>query len=217
MSTPSSFDASVDPRPPAAARARLAHLEGKRDLLMTLHRKKTGELAKVMEYLGMADAVEQALDQLSAQLFGRLVRILEEKLSLALQEVLEQPLALKVTRAYKRGVATLGFHVERHGQPEDIMQGQGGSVVNILSVGLRLLALTTLDAARHRRLLVLDEPDCWLRPELVPRLVQIIHEAGRALGFQVLLISHHDVSAFERFQGIGVCVVGEEHCSGGCQ
>jgi ABC-type glutathione transport system ATPase component len=127
------------------------------------------------------------------------VQILEEKLTLALQEVLEQPLALKVTRDYKRGGATMSFHVERNGQSEDIMRGQGGSVVNVLSVGLRMFALTTLDPAEHRRFLVLDEQDCWLRPDLVPRLVKIVHDAGTALGFQVLMISHHDVSAFEQF------------------
>jgi hypothetical protein len=113
--------------------------------------------------------------------------------------VLEQPIVLKVSRDYKRGVATIGFHVERNGRPEDIMKGQGGSVVNILSAGLRMFALTTLDPLIHRRFLVLDEQDCWLRPDLVPRLVKIVHDAGRARGFQVLLISHHDVSAFEQY------------------
>jgi predicted ATPase len=68
-----------------------------------------------------------------------------------------------------------------------------------MSVGLRMLALATLDEAEHRRFLVLDEQDCWLRPDLVPRLVKIVHEAGQALGFQVLMISHHDVSLFERY------------------
>jgi hypothetical protein len=33
----------------------------------------------------------------------------------------------------------------------------------------------------------------------VPRLVKMVHDAGRALGFQVLMISHHDVSIFERY------------------
>jgi DNA repair exonuclease SbcCD ATPase subunit len=31
----------------------------------------------------------------------------------------------------------------------------------------------------------------------VPRLVGIVREAARTLGFQVLMISHHDVRAFE--------------------
>ena len=79
------------------------------------------------------------------------------------------------------------------------MKGQGGSVVNILSVGLRMLALTTLDKTKHQRFLVLDEQDCWLRPDLVPRLVKIVRDAGRAMGFQVLMISHHDPAVFRRY------------------
>jgi hypothetical protein len=199
MNTPSYGEAAAEPCPPTKARTKLEQLQGKRDLLRSQREDKAEKLEKMTAYLGIADTVAQALDKLSEQLFGRIVKILEEKLTLALQEVLEQPIVLKVNRDYKRGVATISFHVERNGQPEDIMKGQGGSVVNILSVGLRMFALTTLDPAVHRRFLVLDEQDCWLRPDLVPRLVKIVHEAGLALGFQVLLISHHDVSAFERY------------------
>jgi len=72
----------------------------------------------------------------------------------------------------------------------------GGSVANILSVGLRLFALTSLDEAVHRRFLVLDEQDCWMQPEIVPRFVKIIQQAAKALNFQILMISHHDSSLF---------------------
>jgi hypothetical protein len=199
MSTPPVSKAVAAIPPPTQAQAKLRQLEGKRDLVQKNREAKADELQKVTAYLDISDAVDQALDKLSEQLFGRIVKILEEKLTLALQEVLEQPIVLKVNRDYKRGGATMSFHIERNGQPEDVMKGQGGSVVNILSVGLRMFALTTLDPAVHRRFLVLDEQDCWLRPDLVPRLVKIVHEAGRALGFQVLLISHHDISAFEQY------------------
>src|SRR5690606_41403701 len=75
----------------------------------------------------------------------------------------------------------------------------GGSVANVLSVGLRLFALTTLDEKNHRRFLVLDEQDCWIRPDIVPRFVKIIHQAAKALNFQVLMISHHDAAVFEEY------------------
>jgi hypothetical protein len=199
MNTPPSSWSAAGLPPPTQAQDKIRQLEGKRHLVQRNREAKAAELQKVTAYLGIADAVDQALDKLTEQLFGRIVKILEEKLTLALQEVLEQPIMLKVNREYKRGGATISFHIERNGKPEDIMKGQGGSVVNILSVGLRMFALTTLDSTVHRRFLVLDEQDCWLRPDLVPRLVKIVHEAGRALGFQVLLISHHDVSAFEQY------------------
>ena len=62
-----------------------------------------------------------------------------------------------------------------------------------------MFALATLDEKTHRRFLVLDEQDCWPRPDLVPRLVKIVHDAGWALGFQVLMISHHDAESFRQY------------------
>jgi hypothetical protein len=179
--------------------SKLNSLIGQRDLIQRDRNLHAEDLEKISAYLGIADGVEQALEKLSEQLFGQIVTILEEKLTLALQEVLDQAIKLKVKRDYKRGGATMSFHIERNGHEEDIMKGQGGSVANILSVGLRMFALTTLDSNVHRRFLVLDEQDCWLRPDLVPRLVKIVHEAGRALGFQVIMISHHDISAFQQY------------------
>jgi DNA repair exonuclease SbcCD ATPase subunit len=88
------------------------------------------------------------------------------------------------------------FTIERDGETEDILTGQGGSVCNVISVGLRLIALSQLDEKQHRRFLVLDEQDCWLRPDLVPRLMAIIHKVARKLQFQVLVISHHSVDIF---------------------
>jgi len=165
--------------------------------------KKSLHLAKrfaaLNDYLAVADKVTVALGQLSEQLFQKLLGVVQDKLTIALQEILEQPIQLKANAEFKRGAASVEFWVERDGNKEDILKGQGGSVANILSVGLRMFALTTLDEARHRRFLVLDEQDCWLRPDLIPRLVKIVHEAGSALGFQTLMISHHDVALFERY------------------
>ncbi len=62
-----------------------------------------------------------------------------------------------------------------------------------------MFALATLDPEKHRPFLVLDEQDCWLQPALVPKLVKIIHDASRALGFQVMLISHHDPAHFAAY------------------
>jgi hypothetical protein len=157
------------------------------------------EFGRLNDYLSVAENVTVALEQLSEQLFQSLLGVVQEKLTIALEEILEQPLQLKASAEFKRGAASVEFWIERSGQPEDILKGQGGSVANILSVGLRMFALTTLDESQHRRFLVLDEQDCWLRPDLIPRLVKIVHEAGRALGFQTLMISHHDVALFERY------------------
>jgi len=192
-------ETNMSASPPEKVRNKLELLQERRRLLEQKRIAKSAELQKVTDYLGIADAVDDALEALSEELFGKLVKVLEAQLTKALEEVLDQPIELKVTRDYKRGGATMSFHVERDGNPEDIMKGQGGSVANILSVGLRMFALKTLDPAAHDRFLVLDEQDCWLRPDLVPRLVKIVQEAGRTLGFQVLMISHHDIKVFRPY------------------
>ncbi len=183
----------------ADARRRADRLVDKRDDRVRQSQELAGRFDKLNAYLAVADKITVALEQLNEQLFQQLLCVVEEKLTIALQEILEQPLKFKAQAGFGRGTATVEFSIERDGNEEDINRGQGGSVANIISVGLRMFALTTLDATRHRRFLVLDEQDCWLRPDLVPRLVKIVQEAGQALGFQVLMISHHDVTIFEQY------------------
>jgi ABC-type glutathione transport system ATPase component len=194
----------------------MTKLADRRDGHLRERERISKELERVVSQLDRAPRVTQALEALQGELFKSLTAVLESKLSIALQEVLEQPIVFKAVPADRRNQIEIDFSIERNGQPEDIMKGQGGSVANVLSVGLRLFALNTLDPAAHRRFLLLDEQDCWLRPDLVPRLVKIIHDASEALGFQVLLISHHDfeplrayvdkVYVFTPEQGSGVSV-----------
>ena len=187
------------PQRPAALRRRVDEIRGRRNGLAAEHERAARQLEEQRRYLELAPKVDDALEALGHELFGKLADILERQLTFALQEVLGQAIRLKVKRQFKRGTATMGFHIERGGEAEDILRGQGGSVANILSVGLRIFALSQLDGARHRRFLVLDEQDCWLAPDRVPHLVKVVASAGRSLGFQVIMISHHDAAAFERY------------------
>ena len=156
-------------------------------------------LGGLKSYLLLAPEVSDALKTLGAELFEQDIRVLEEKMTIALQEVLQQPVRFRAETGFRGNVATVDFSIERDGNVEDIRRGQGGSVHNVLSVGLRMFALTMLDDELHRPFLMLDEQDCWLQSELVPRLVKIVHQAGKELGYQVIMISHHDLSCFEEF------------------
>jgi ABC-type glutathione transport system ATPase component len=186
-------------RPAAEARRRVHVLLDRHKQRQRRSVKLASEFDELNAYLAIAGDVTLALEQLNQQLFQQLLSVVETNLTVALQEILEQPLRLKAKTEFKRDMAAVEFCIERDGEEEDILRGQGGSVANILSVGLRMFALTTLDESQHRRFLVLDEQDCWLRPDLVPKLVKMVHDAGQALGFQVLMISHHDRAIFERY------------------
>ena len=178
---------------------RLAVLRGRLDSTRQQLATREAEVAAVRRASAIAADVTAALELLSRQMLDDLTAQMRESLTLALGEVLNQPLQVGTEVEYKNNALKLTFSILRGENEEHIMRGQGGSVINVLSVALRLFAVRTLDPASHRPFIVLDEQDCWLRPDLVPRLTSIIHQAARALGFQVLIISHHDVALFEPY------------------
>jgi len=187
------------PASPLELRQRWQTLRARQEVLRERQEQTRRHLAEVTAFLQKAPEVAQRLDALSQHLFGDILAEVERNLTYALQEVLEQNLKVVSTTEVQRGKATISFSVARDGRQEDILTGQGGSVCNIISVGLRLIALSQLPEQQHRRFLILDEQDCWLRPDLVPRLMSIIHTIARKLNFQLLVISHHDLSLFREY------------------
>ncbi len=153
-------------------------------------------LATVTEFLDMSPRVAARLEELTRELFGAVLDEIETDLTHAVREILGQDRKVVSRRDVKNNRLHIEFEMEQDGRAEDILTGQGGSVCNILSVGLRLIALSQLDPGAHRPFLVLDEQDCWLRPDLVSGFVRLIAAIAERLDLQVLYISHHPVDHF---------------------
>ena len=192
-------NAVTEARGARALENRLQQLVWHRDEKQKRQRAIVRQLKQIDSYLEISGEVTEALQQLGDRLFNETLKVLENKLTIALREVLQQPIQFRAIAGFKNSSAVVEFAIERDGNSEDVYRGQGGSVQNVLSVGLRMFALATLSPNLHRPFLVLDEQDCWLQPELVPHLVRIVHQAGRELGFQVIMVSHHDRSLFDRY------------------
>lgn len=176
--------------------SRLDRLNGQA-LALCEERSRTGrELERINDFLATAPGAVELMEELTKSLFGEILDEIEANLSHAVREILGQDRKVSTTREVKDKRLFINFQMENQGRVEDIMTGQGGSVCNILSVGLRLIALSRLDPAEHRPFLVLDEQDCWLKPELVPRFMKLVSEIADRLGLQVLVISHHPVDLF---------------------
>src|SRR5213082_972879 len=101
------------PQPPAELRNKFERLQGQRIALFRERQRRSDLLAQLAEYLKLAPAVDQALEKLSQDLFGKLAAIIEEHLTLALREVLEQPITLKVKRETKWKMPSMSFHILR--------------------------------------------------------------------------------------------------------
>ncbi|MGE4290786.1 MAG: hypothetical protein AB7E32_01125 [Desulfovibrio sp.] len=157
------------------------------------------ELCEVGSFLALAPQAAKTLEELSAALFGEVLDEIEANLTHAIREVLGQERTVTSERSNKNNKLQVHFSIYSNGdeeRQEDILTGQGGSVANILSVGLRLIALSQLDPHHHQPFLVLDEQDCWLKPELVPRFMKLIARIAERLDLRLLVISHHPVDKF---------------------
>lgn len=175
---------------------RAGRLEGMAEALTREHQRARAGLLAVQEFLDMAPKAQARLEELSRDLFGEIMEEVETTLTHAVREILGQDRKVVSRREVKHGKFFITLEIENEGKAEDVLRGQGGSVCNILSVGLRLIGLAQLNAEEHRPFLVLDEQDCWLRPELVPTFTMLIAAICEKLSLQVLYISHHAVDAF---------------------
>lgn len=178
---------------------RLDRLSALAEGLHAEHRRLNGELASVQDFLVLAPKAKDRLEELSKALFGKILDEVELNLTHGIREILGQDRVVFTEREVKNNRLQIHFQIRNQGnedEVEDILTGQGGSVCNILSVGLRLIALSQLPKEQHRRFLVLDEQDCWLKPSLIPKFMKIINEIAGRLSLQLLVISHHPLDLF---------------------
>lgn len=140
--------------------------------------------------------VISVMEELQRREHERAVGAYEELLTLFLRDVLPGHREVVMDLRTERSLPALDVYLRKgEGLPlEDALSGTGGSVTNILSAGLRFIALVR---SGRRPFLVLDEPDCWIKPELAPKFAGVVQSVAEQLGVQVLMISHHDEQMFE--------------------
>lgn len=182
-----------------AIERRLDRLTATAEAMHAEHSRLRNTLSNTLEFLTISPKAKDTLEELSTALFGKILDEVEANLTHAIQEILGQNRVVSTLREVKNNRLQIHFQIHNQGNEdeiEDIMTGQGGSVCNILSVGLRLIALSQLPDHNHRPFLVLDEQDCWLKPALIPKFMQLINEIAARLELQLLVISHHPLDLF---------------------
>ncbi|MHB8366473.1 MAG: AAA family ATPase, partial [Acidithiobacillus sp.] len=187
----------------------IQRLKGRRESLQldALRVEKAVGIAKARQE--HKESVEGVLDDLERRFHERSMGILESLLGAFLNDVLprgtdmgEQSVTMSLDT--QRGLPALQVAVRNGEQVEDALRGRGGSVANVLSAGLRFIAIARTGGRANtlqgvRPFLVLDEADCWLSPERVPAFSEVIHSLTYDLGVQVLMISHHDTALLKGF------------------
>lgn len=168
---------------------RISMLKGKRNLLLEQRQTLLSRYDNVTAAIDVAErakpyfvALKDATDQGAVKLYSELLTSIVHDV----MQDYEQKILL--TTGVVRNKTTLDIKTVKHGEVESIDEGRGGSISNLISAGLRFISLYK---STNRRFIILDEPECWLAPDLIPRFVSVIERMSDLIGIQTVLISHH--------------------------
>jgi len=170
-------------------------LSGKVSSLQERKDSLSDSVAQNKRFVDVQPEVSAVLSDLQTRAHERSVGVYEKLLTAILHDVLgENDRSVSMDLEIKRGVPSLEINIKHQGEIESIIDGQGGSVANIVSAGLRFIVLNRL--SDNRQFIVMDEPDCWLAPEKINSFFRVIDNLSKDIGIQVLIISHHEKSLF---------------------
>lgn len=151
---------------------------------------------KAKEWLAKEGDYVKFLQHLQNMLHQKNIGAFSELLSFFVKDVLKKDKDIVLDLYTYHNLPALKIESSNNGKRENIIEGNGGSIANIVSTGLRLIALSRLP---NRKFIILDEPDCWLKPEHIPLFAQIIGEISAQLNIQTVIISHHHWSFFKNY------------------
>lgn len=146
-------------------------------------------IANQPAYLKFLQNLQNALHQRNLGVFSQL-------LTYFVKDVLGKDKDIVFDLYTFRNLPALKIESINDGCSEDIYEGNGGSIANIVSTGLRLIVLSRL---KNRKFIILDEPDCWLKPDHIPSFAKIIGELSEKLKIQTIIVSHHDWNFFKDY------------------
>lgn len=167
-------------------------LQGQLDGLLAREQQLTLSVAAAKGRLTVKPELDQALETLQNWAHERSVGAFERMLSAIAYDV--QPgtrTEIKLDLGTERNMPALDISAFVEGEKEEITSG---ALSNIVGTGLRFI---TLARSGRSKFIVLDEPDCFTEGEAVQNFFSVVEQLSRDAGIQVLLITHHDVSAFE--------------------
>ena len=135
--------------------------------------------------------VDVFLETLQMEVNEKTVGAYQKLLTAVVQDVLGKDKHIGLELHTDRGVPGLDIFIDAgDGKKEDIVNGAGGSMTNVVSLGLRVIATVR---SGLRKFVAMDEPDCWISPENVTKFYSVIGDLSNKLGVQSFIISHHDI------------------------
>jgi len=190
---------AATPKPGAGelekVRGALNRAIGTRDALRARHDALVRDVGLAKGRLALKPEIEKFIQEWQADIYRQNTHSIETLLTTIARDILPGATPIALDLSTQRGLPALDISsVGAGGAREDIYEDQGGAVSNVVSLGLRLIAVVKSGGSRF---LALDEPECWVKPDRIPAFFEVLGDASRRLGVQTLSITHHsDVANF---------------------
>lgn len=173
-----------------------------RDLAMTVARAEGARQARIAQQDSARAEVErltarkQDIDQAVALIQG-VAAATQDQLRVRLEDITQTALdvvfpgtyTFKVEFTPRRGRTEVDMWLDKDGTRMDPLDSNGGGVVDVISLALRICCLTL---SQNARVLLLDEPFKFIRGKARQRLGDMLKAISRKLGIQVIMVA--DVS-----------------------
>ncbi|MCC5610600.1 hypothetical protein LC612_28575 [Nostoc sp. CHAB 5834] len=144
--------------------------------------------------LALSEEMGRIFEVLQEKAHQRSVGAFENLLTAVTNDVIPDQGRIRLTPSYKNNDTHLDIDLDKDGKLEDILEGNGGALTNVVCAGLRFAALTRTS---NRRLMVLDESDCWIKMERAIDYFKVIGDVSKQTGTQTFVISHKPRDKFE--------------------
>jgi hypothetical protein len=168
--------------------ARVARLE---------YTRISNEIAELDRLLSRKEEMQATLQHLQIAAQGKNKSGFEDLLTSLIHDIIPgKEDRVVFTTGISRNLASLDIDIIVDGELENIEDDKGGSICNIVAMGLRFVVLSRNP---NRRILMFDEADCHLSREYIPAFAAVLNSLAYELGIQVLYISHHPQSNFEGY------------------
>ena len=169
---------------------RAARLDGVRASALSRSEELAQAIALAKGRLNLTEEVTSVFEALQTRAHERSLGAFERLLSAVLNDVLPEEGVVRLLAQVKANATWLDVALEKaNGALEDVLDANGGAVTNVISTGLRFAALSR---TKNRRLMILDEPDCWLKPERVPAFINVVAQVATQTKTQTFFITHHE-------------------------
>jgi len=186
-----------------ALQLRLAALQGRAKELQSQKTKLSTDISLAKARIELAPQATEVFNYLQERAHARAVGEFEDLLSAFVADVVPDAGRIHLELGTERGAPALDIMLDNGGDKENILDGNGGGLTNVVVTGLGYSALSR---TKNRQFMVLDEPDCWMAAKYVPNFTKVIAEVANPHtesdgtvhpGCQTLMISHNDIGLMD--------------------